>query len=357
MPKITAVLVLLSLLASPVQAGEYPDFLAAAKAAQAAHSKGKVKRAASLTKEALELLADDARYKVDYQFRLIEQYVFLAGGTFDQNRRAAEAMRPYFERLAIETKMGDERVQNMEKAIFEALKGRSPRQKSRAHKWRRSIYAQVTADPWILMRLKLNEVHDMRTDRSVIRTRREYKEILEQAKQIDAKHEIVRDIEIMIAKVYFERRNHERARADLQALVDTWLSWEDPPQLSIITAMGLIAGSYAEDDKQVKMQEVFESMLQLEKPRACEPIAIYRREPQVQCFGCGRDGKLVVEYDILPTGYLDGIKILADEVPRGAKDDIFRALKDWRYYPAVENGQPVRTSGRRVQFSVMGQRR
>jgi hypothetical protein len=118
--------------------------------------------------------------------------------------------------------------------------------------------------------------------------------------------------------------------------------------------MGLIAGSYAENDKQSKMQEVFEQMLQIEKPNACKPIPIYRRSPKVVCPRCGTDGVLLVKYDILPNGTVDGVEVLSEDLPKGAKKDIFAAFEDWRYYPAVENGQPVTTHGQKVQFSLIG---
>lgn len=339
-----------------VSAADTTDLKAAATLAKTAYDSGDLKVAADKTLQVIKLIEAHEDYKSTYHLIFIEQYLDIAGGSPEESRTAALEMQPHYDALVDRVGLGDSRVQELGFTIAKMLSGRSDmRNIKKANEWLKAIYLRESDDPWFALIFDVRQAHDLRKYRNVNKTKTAFKKLLGRAQALDPSHSVTREVELSIAKFYLEIRSETKARRLLRELADRWSAQEDPPSMDIILALGLLAGHHAEKNRFASMEEIYAEMLDHKPPRQCEPIPIFLRTPQVQCYGCNKDGSLLIEYDINDKGLVENVQVLDKQVPKAAVKSMTKTMSEWRYYPAVADGTPTRTDGVKVQFNVIGQ--
>lgn len=84
-----------------------------------------------------------------------------------------------------------------------------------------------------------------------------------------------------------------------------------------------------------------------------EPVALVRVEPRypVEAMRRGREGRVLVEFTIGPSGSVEAARVVAAEPPGIFDREAIAAVRRWKYEPRIVDGRAVPQPGMRTTIS------
>lgn len=81
-------------------------------------------------------------------------------------------------------------------------------------------------------------------------------------------------------------------------------------------------------------------------------MALYRSQPNypTDALVKGLEGWVLLKYDVDTSGALSNISVIDAEPRRVFDREAIKALKKWKFKPAVTNGQPIASAGQTVKI-------
>lgn len=103
---------------------------------------------------------------------------------------------------------------------------------------------------------------------------------------------------------------------------------------------------------ETSLPQGFGKLPQMAFTQESEAMPLYRTQPNypVSAQQKGLEGWVLLKYDVDTSGTLSNIAVLNSEPKRIFDREAIRALKKWKFKPAMTNGQPIASAGQTVKI-------
>ncbi|WP_146205081.1 energy transducer TonB [Kangiella spongicola] len=110
--------------------------------------------------------------------------------------------------------------------------------------------------------------------------------------------------------------------------------------------------SSVDPEVETSLPRGFGKLPQMAFTQESEAMPLYRTQPNypVSAQQKGLEGWVLLKYDVDTSGTLSNIAVLNSEPKRIFDREAIRALKKWKFKPAMTNGQPISSAGQTVKI-------